>query len=385
MSARPRPPTVTQRMLWAEAIGRCMNPDCQSELIRDGVSIGQIAHIKAHSDGGDVSFENLILLCSTCHIQIDASRTRATIPLLEKWKSNRNAEIAGRFTNRFSSFEDLRDSAVPILKRNAQIFDSYGPNGESYTEERYNLWLKFESEIVSNNRRLELILTSNKRLLHEENQEIVDSFVAHAREFVETRKDKAALRVCLFPQKLLSIFGIAQTCVGLPPNLSALQNFVSHLIDTDCFISLGLNEEPCLTYLDKGETVMLMLEDRPRVQQIFWNGRFFRPRATDVRIGSLVFFVRWLSNNGIGYRFPNMRDLTALIINGEHKVRLFYKYVLSISDMHTMTFEEGDMVVNLHNWNGAPISDQAREYASQIGVRLFSQDDFFIFAHRNLK
>lgn len=386
MSKRPAVARNTERMLWAEAIGHCMNPECQTWLIEEGVNIGEMAHIKTHADGGDVSFENLILLCTNCHTQTEGNRPKATLNQLQEWKRNRNSEIEGRFAKRYPSFEKLKESVTPIFERNRQIFDSYGPNDDPNGVKRHKLWLKFEGEIISNNRRLELILTTNKHLLHKENQEIVNRFVAHACEFIETRDNNQLPRVLLFPQDLLSIFGIARALTGFPPNLSALQNFLSYLIRENRFISLDLNEEPCLTYLDEGERVTLMLEDRPRVQQIFWNGRFFRSDSTtNVRIESLVFFTQWLCKNNIRYEFADMRNLTELILNGEYKVKLCYEYVLSISNVHMMTLEEGDIVVNLHNWNGGPISEEAHEYGSQIGVQLYSQNDFFKFAHKNIK
>ena len=385
MSKRPAVPRNIERRLWAEAIGHCMNPGCQAELIDNGSNIGEMAHIRTHADGGDVSFENLILLCGNCHTQTDHNRTEATVGCLQEWKKNRNIEIEGRFAKHYASFEKLKESVTPILKRNGQIFDSYGPTEGPHIAERYKLWLKFEGEIVSNNRRLELILTKNKNLLPQENQEIVDQFVTHAREFRVTRDDNQTLRVCLFPQKLLSIFGMAEALVGFPPNLSALQNFVSQLIQTDSFVSLELNEQPHLMYFDEGEKVTLMLEDRPRVQQIFWNGHFFRPQSTDVRIENLVFFAQWLYRNNILYEFTDMDNLTILTLNGKYKIKLCYKYVLSLSDVHMMTLDKGDMVVNLHNWNNAPISEDAHKYSFKIGVRLFSQDDFFEFARKNIK
>ncbi len=386
MSARPSIARNTERMLWAEAIGHCMNPECQVELIKKGVSIGEMAHIKAHAEGGDVSFDNLLLLCGNCHTQTDSHRTEATVARLKKWKRNRNAAIVEQFAKRYASFRKLKEAVTPILERNGQIFDSYGPlNDDPYNSERHDLWLKFEGELISNNRRLEIILTKNKNLLPKENRGIVDSFVAHAREFTVTRDDDQIQRVKLFPRQLLSIFEVGEALVGCPPNLSALQNFVSYLVREDRFISLDLNEAPRLTYVDEGVEVTLKLEDRPRVQQIFWDGRFFRPNSTDVRIESLVFFAQWLCKNQIKYEFASMNDLTAMTLNGKYKVKLCYKYVLSLSDVQKMTLVKGDVVVNLHNWNSAPVSQGAHEYAKQIGVRLFSQNDFFQFAHRNIK
>ena len=101
--------------------------------------------------------------------------------------------------------------------------------------------------------------------------------MAHTHEFLATRDDKQILRLCLFPREVLSIFGIAEAHVGYPPNLSALQNYVTHLIAEGRLVSLELDESPRLTYLDEGEKVTLMLKDRPRIQQIFWNGHFSGP------------------------------------------------------------------------------------------------------------
>ncbi len=386
MSGRPAVLRNIERKLWAEAIGHCMNPDCQSELIENDTNVGQMAHIEPHAAGGDGSFENLILLCSRCHTQTDQNRTDGSISRLREWKNNRNKEMTERFERRHTSFDKLKKVVTPILERNGQIFDSYGPtNDEPNSAERHKLWLKFEGQIISNNQRLKLILTKNKRLLHQENWEIVEDFVEHAEEFVLTRNDNQIRRVCLFPQALLSIFGIAEALIGFPLKLSALQNFVSDLKRKGHFLSLKLNDDPSLSYLDESVKVTLMLEDRPRVQQIFWDGHYFTPSSTDVRIRDMVFFAQWLHNNNICYEFADMGNLTTLSLNGKHRVKLCYKYLLSVSDVHMMALEEGDIVVNLHNWNGAPKSETAQEYADQIKVQLFSQNEFFTFAHKNIK
>ena len=386
MSVRPTVARNTERMLWAESIGHCMNPLCQVELITGGVNIGEMAHIKAHADGGDVSFDNLLLLCSNCHTQIDGNLDEAIVAQLKHWKRNRNAEIEGQFAKQYSAFGKLKKAVTPLLERNGEIFHSYGPLREgSHSAKTHNLWLKFEGEIISNNRRLELILAKNKNLLHKENQEIVNRFVAHSQEFVNTRNDNEIPRVCLFPPELLSIFGITEAIDSFPPNLSALQNFVSRLLQEDRLVSLHLDEDPRLIYLDESTEVTLRLKDRPNLQQILWNGHFFRPKSTDVRIENLVFFAQWLLKNGIRYEFADKGDLTVMILNGKYKVKLCYKYVLSLTDVYQMPLENGDIVVNLHNWNNSPISKDAREYADQIGIQLFSQNGFFVFAHRNIK
>ena len=379
-------PRNIERMLWSEAIGHCMNPECQCDLIENGINLGECAHIVPHAEGGPASFENMILLCTKCHTKIDKDATFPRASKLPQWKQHRNAEIATRFAKCYNSFSELKDTVVPILNRNGQIFAHYGPESdESQSAERHKLWLKFEDEIISNNSRLELLLTNNLHLFPAENQDVIDNFATHTHEFVVTRRDSQTPRISLFPQELLSIFGITPVITGLPSNLSALQNFVSHLIDDRRFISLSLTEVPCLTYLDHESKMTLLLEDRHRMQQIFWNGKFFRPKSTKVRIRDLVFFVGYFHQYGVECEFPDTTNLTVLLLEDKHKVILCCEYLLSLADVHKMALSEGDIVVNVHHWNNAPISEEAHQYASQIGVRLFSQNDFFRFWHRNLK
>ena len=60
-----------QRKLYAESMGRCMNPDCQEELFKDNGDIIEKAHIIPFCDSTDNSYENLIVLCPNCHTNFD--------------------------------------------------------------------------------------------------------------------------------------------------------------------------------------------------------------------------------------------------------------------------------------------------------------------------
>ena len=180
-------------------MGHCMNPQCHNDLFQDDANIGELAHIRPNADNGDVSFDNLLALCRHCHKIIDDNREQWPSDLLRHWKKNRNSEIRQQFTKRFTSFEDLKTIVVPILERNGSIFDSYGPTGDpSIDVNRHRLWLRFEGELIANNQRLEQILVANKDLLHRENQKIVQNFLDHAKEFIQTRGDKPVSRVLLF-------------------------------------------------------------------------------------------------------------------------------------------------------------------------------------------
>ena len=217
MNSRPSVRHDTRKMLWSESMGHCMNPECHNYLFPNGSCVGELAHITPRAEGGDVSFDNLIVLCRTCHKQIDDQRTEQTTGRLREWKGERNIEIREQFNTTFASFDKLRAVVAPLLQRNGQIFKSYGPgNQNADNDDHYNLWLTFESELIANNQKLEILLKQNEQLLHYENREIVQNFitqfVTHAREFVHTRDNRCNPRKNLFPENLCceSIFRIGQ-------------------------------------------------------------------------------------------------------------------------------------------------------------------------------
>lgn len=313
MIQRSQVPRGTQKMLWSESMGHCMNSQCHNDLFQDDANIGELAHIRPNADSGDVSFDNLLALCRHCHKIIDDNREQWPSDLLRHWKKNRNSEIRQQFTKRFTSFEDLKTIVVPILERNGSIFDSYGPTGDpSIDVNRHRLWLRFEGELIANNQRLEQILVANKDLLHRENQKIVQNFLDHTKEFIQTRGDEPVSRVLLFPGELTSVFGIERINGSPVANISPLQNLITQLVHDDRFVSLELVPDQVLTYREKGGLQELHLNDRPRVQQLYWSGRFYSPQTSDVRYESLVFILSWLNQRGIRFEWPDVTRLTEI-------------------------------------------------------------------------
>lgn len=380
---------IVENQLWADSAGYCMNPECITELISDAESmIGEKSHIKPFRIGGDQSYKNMILLCRNCHKRMDDRQKKNPVKItktFEKWKEDRRGWIKQQLEKRYSTFDQLKSVIIPLLIRNGDIFASYGPI--QGTPEHHELWMEFEPELISNNRRLELILNANIQLIHKANREIVNEFIAHSREFAQTREEGSSLRVNLFPTKLLSVFGIAESREGSPAsNVSALQKFVSHLVESGNFEHLELAPEQYVAYKQDGSTQYLFLDDLPNVYQVFWNGGYYRNRTTEMRLDSLVFFLEWLMTNGISFVVPDPTKLTELVLNGRFNVKLCYEYSLSESDMHEFPIDPSVYIVNLQHWNGdSCITKSAREYASSLGIKLFTQREFFRFAHKNIK
>ncbi len=375
-------PIDIQRQLWAESIGHCMRPSCQIDLLASGHSIAEMAHIDAHASGGEISPENLILLCRNCHKGVDSVPPLALPGELRAWKAQRNEEVEQKFAGKFATFDELQEFVTPILQRNGQIFRAYGPNSDS--PDSRTLWLQFEGEIIANNRRIEIALRSNKSLLHWENKDIVDEFFAHAQEFVATRQEHVTTRINLFPDDLLSIFGLKEIETGLVPNVSALQNCIARLVSEGKFRGLELVREQTVRYEENGELHAINLNNRPRVQQIFWNGKFYTPDATKLRLNDLVFFVKWLSKNHINWEFNDICNLAELTV-GDYQVALIYEYQASLASIHEIPVVEGLLIVNLYNWNGGPFTAEATNHARDLGIRVFNQTEFFRFAHRHLR
>ena len=385
MNQRPPTPRRIQKMLWSESMGHCMNPQCHKDLFQDDANIGELAHIEPNADGGGVSIDNLLVLCRHCHKTIDDNPQQWPRDVLRLWKRDRNSEINQNFTERFASFDDLKTVVVPILERNGRIFDDYGPTGDPSADAiRHKLWLRFEGELIANNRRLEQILIANKELLHPQNQKIVDAFVAHAREFVQTREEAPVSRVNLFPSEVNSVFGIERVN-GVPvPNTYALQNFIAQLVHEDRFVSLELVPDQVLTYREDGKLQELHLNDRPKVQQLYWSGRFYNPQTTDMRYGSLVFILNWLRQRGIHFDWRDVTKLTEITIAKKYNIKFVYKYLLSHVDLYEVADRKNLIVVNLHIWADNDVDVPKTEKVSEVGVHVLRQSEFLRFAHNKL-
>jgi tetratricopeptide (TPR) repeat protein len=95
------------KLLWGRAAGICSKPDCRKDLTvilenRPSYNVGEMAHIIAKkpdgprgiAEGGSDAYDNLILLCPTCHRLVDKA-TEGTFPveILHEWKAQHEQSI----------------------------------------------------------------------------------------------------------------------------------------------------------------------------------------------------------------------------------------------------------------------------------------------------
>ncbi|MEM5663013.1 HNH endonuclease signature motif containing protein [Bacillus toyonensis] len=84
--------TNVERRIYAESMGRCMNPECKVELFKESGDIMEKAHIIPYCDTKDNSYENLIILCPNCHTNFDKNGA-FSVDDVKKWKRIRKDEF----------------------------------------------------------------------------------------------------------------------------------------------------------------------------------------------------------------------------------------------------------------------------------------------------
>jgi hypothetical protein len=110
----------TLKILWGRAAGRCAVPTCRIELFAEAtehdpiVTIGDIAHIEASSDAGPRAnptkakkerdeYDNLILLCLTCHRRLDGQKNSNSIEFIRQLRADHEAWVRNSLPERGKS------------------------------------------------------------------------------------------------------------------------------------------------------------------------------------------------------------------------------------------------------------------------------------------
>ncbi|MGP1505539.1 MAG: HNH endonuclease signature motif containing protein [Eggerthia catenaformis] len=366
-----------KRRLWAESMGRCMNPDCQAELFINDNDIIEKAHIGAYYETEDNSFENLIILCPNCHKIFDKTNFISE-DTVKKWKKDRRKDLEEFFSIKFSSFDKLREKVVPILKENHSIYDNYYLGNNKY------LWNKFEPIILSNNEKLKLLFDNNLNLFQEHpvkeysNLEVIKKFITHVEEFKNTRCDEEKIREVLFPQKINSIFGIVPISNYMLPSTESLEKLLKTFRDKDILEEVVLGIDKPYILLKNGEKIFM--DDTPRVRQLYYDYNCFE--KVGVRFESLNFALKYLNSRNISFEYSNQNILREIKIKDVNIV-FVYEYCLSKEFLYRMAPKPRCVIVNLHNWNGTCcISKAALDLSEDFNVELLTLDEFYRYVNK---
>lgn len=218
----------TKRKLLSSSGGFCAKPDCHKDLFPlfdngEVTNIEELAHIVGKKTKGPRglsfkgtierdNYENLIVLCPTCHTIIDKNPSLYTENIIKEWKKNHEERISALFSlTKCVTRGEAREEVCPLFLENRSIFDYCGPYSEEANRNLFaaeQMWerLSFQ-KILPNNRKIEQIVTLNSHLLLDNEKAVFYEFKMH-REGFEYNKlsgDKNA-SVPRFPPEFEKIF-----------------------------------------------------------------------------------------------------------------------------------------------------------------------------------
>lgn len=213
------------KLLWGRAAGMCSRPGCGVDLTRlpqgrNAYTVGEMAHVIAKAAdgprgdgvGGDNSYENLILLCPTCHRDVDkAPDGEFPADLLYDWKSAHEDQVRKFGTSqRFSSAIDLARAVRVKMAANHAIWRDFGPESEAAqndpTSNAFEIWqLRRSDTIVPNNRTIINMIESNSELLDDPQIMAFADFRSHA-EAYESHVKSAVDSYPTFPKQFEEAF-----------------------------------------------------------------------------------------------------------------------------------------------------------------------------------
>lgn len=193
----------TAKLLWGRAAGICSNPSCRTDLtvVIEGnrsFNVGEMAHVIARSQdgprgitgGGSDEYENLVLLCPTCHRMVDkAPAGEYPTEMLLSWKSEHEEGIRSYGQNQaFTSINDLKSYVTKLLIENNAIWQTFGPKSETASTDPgsnlHELWtLRKLHTIVPNNTKIVNALEANYGLLSHDQAIAFMKFKLHVSAF----------------------------------------------------------------------------------------------------------------------------------------------------------------------------------------------------------
>lgn len=160
-----------------------------------------MAHLIAASDKGprpdeDINaddkakYDNLILLCTSCHTEIDKAPEVFTLGIVREWKANHKKRIIAAIgIPKFDTRNEARAYTTQILRKNKVIFDKLNPDlpyRENPEAEEAVVWKrKMLSQIIPNSQKILLFLGINTHLLMEEELITIESFCQHVDDLIE--------------------------------------------------------------------------------------------------------------------------------------------------------------------------------------------------------
>lgn len=229
MAERKAIPAATRLHLFSDAAGFCQKPDCLGALFPAEMGgdkhIAEMAHVIPHGDAGPRhgdrpanafdhdSFENLILLCPTCHTKIDKDPEAYPRNTLLDWKANHLRRLAHKQGIRaYDDREQARAAVAGIMAENRAIWEKFAPmeganfeyDPESATPAAWDE--RMRSVILPNHYRTLAIIEANLGLATGEERRTFAEYQEHVRGLSERHICGVSGRAIRFPGSMEGMF-----------------------------------------------------------------------------------------------------------------------------------------------------------------------------------
>ena len=204
MISRKAISTEIKLRLFSESAGHCQNPDCLRLLYPAEMGgdkhIAEMAHVIPHGEKGPRhedrpteefeanSFENLILLCPTCHTIIDKDPDGYSRSTLLYWKNKHLVALAhSQGIQTYDDRNQARRAVAEAMAENKAIWKEYAPvDGSSFEcnpeSEAAKTWEnRMRGVILPNHFRIEAIIKENQYHMTGDEQEIFARYQEHVR------------------------------------------------------------------------------------------------------------------------------------------------------------------------------------------------------------
>lgn len=229
MTSRKAISTETKLRLFSDSAGYCQNPDCLKPLYPAEMGgdkhIAEMAHVIPHGEKGPRheersmegfevdSFENLILLCPTCHTVIDKAPGGYSRSTLLDWKNKHLAALA--YSQGIQTYEDrnqAREAVATAMAENKAIWKEYAPvYGSSFDynpeSEAAKTWEnRMRGVILPNHFRIEAIVKKNQCHMIGDEQEVFARYQEHVRGLSARHICGVAGEAIRYPEAMDEIF-----------------------------------------------------------------------------------------------------------------------------------------------------------------------------------
>lgn len=229
MSERKAISAATKLRLFSGAAGHCQRPDCLDALfpveLGGDKHIAEMAHVIPHGEtgprhqdrpAGDFdpdAFENLILLCPTCHTKIDKDPDSFPRNILLDWKESHLSNLAAKQGIRaYDDRAEAKRAIAAIMAENKAIWDMFAPvHGAEFEYDpestAANAWnQRMRSVILPNHYRVQAIIEANLGLATAEECQTFAAYQEHVRGLSERHLCGVAGRAVRFPEGMEAIF-----------------------------------------------------------------------------------------------------------------------------------------------------------------------------------